>query len=214
MQRTSNVGNIYFMNLPKEYLSWSQINVWLKSKEQYRQQYYFGKKSPDTPQMMYGREIAEALENNDPTLAHIPRYANPEQSLKVTLDGIPLIGYLDSYDPKKHTFLEYKTSSSEKTWNALSVRKHDQLTMYSMMIEEQYGKVRNLCHLVELKTAWKTKTVEFDGIMLEGISRELMLTGEFNMFPRRIEKWERERMKEIIKRVATEIEQDYATYAT
>lgn len=203
------------MNLPKEYLSWSQINCWLKNKEQYRQQYYFGKKSPDTPQMMYGREIAEALENNDPALTHIPRYANPEQSLKVTLDGIPLIGYLDSYDPKKHAFLEYKTSSNEKTWSAVSVRKHDQLTMYSMMIEEQYGKVRNLCHLVELKTAWKEYDVEreFDGMTLVSKKRRLELTGEFNMFPRRIEKWERERMKEIIRRVATEIEQDYAAYA-
>lgn len=199
------------MNLPKEYLSWSQLNLWLKNKGQYREQYYFGKKIYDTPEMMYGREIAEALEHDDAGLSHIPRYAKPEHKLKVELDGIPLIGYLDSYDPKAHAFYEYKTSHTG-SWNALTVRKHDQLTMYSLMIEMQHGRVRNLCHLVELTTQWKQKSVTFDGIELLGDSRELELTGAFQLFPRKIEKWERNRMREIIKKVAKEIEEDYAIY--
>jgi hypothetical protein len=94
----------------------------------------------------------------------------------------------------------------------LTVAKHEQLPFYSLMIEEACGKVDALCHLDWIETVFSKKQVEFDGQMLEADGGELMLTGTIQSFPRRIAKWERKRMREMIRKAAEDISEDYARY--
>src|SRR5574338_1078197 len=99
------------LNLPKKYLSYSQMNTWLKNKEAYRSRYYRGEKQHENPEMLFGKKIAKMLEDpkDHPVLSKIPHYSISEYGIKTEVDGIPVIGYIDSYDPDTKSFLEYKT---------------------------------------------------------------------------------------------------------
>lgn len=200
-------------NLPKQYLSYSQVSLWLKNKEQYRSKYYLNEPTFETTESLYGKLIAKIMEDpveiaKNPTLALVPRYSEPEYDITVDIEGIPVRGYIDSYDPDTHSFYEYKTSHTN-SWNKVSVAKHLQLPFYSLLIEEKHKKVNRTCHLVWIETEFSKKTIEFAGHTLEADSRELRLTGKIETFKRIIPKWERERVRQLIVKVAEEIHEDY-----
>lgn len=203
-------------NLPKQKFSYSQMSLWLKNKEGYRAKYYRGEPQHETAEMIFGKLIAKRLEDNDPALSFIPRYEKSEQGIEINLEGLPIIGYLDSFDPSKNKFREYKTShlgrDGKLPWNRVLVAKHDQLPFYSFLIEQKYGEVDPMCHLDWIETDWKKKTIEFQGMTLTGDTRELLLTGNIKTFPRRIAKWERKRIKDLIIKTAEEISKDYKSY--
>lgn len=209
------------LNLPKKYLSYSQLNTWIKDKDAYRAKYYRGEKQHENPEMLFGKKIAKMLENPlvleiHPILSKIPHYSVSEHGIKTEIDGVPVIGYIDSFDPNTKSFIEYKTGhlkrSGEAPWNKVSVRKHEQLPFYSLLIELSEGDVNRLCHLVWLETKFKDKTMDFDGHILTAGTRELELTGTTNVFPRIITKWERKRMRTLIRTVADEISEDYTLW--
>lgn len=210
----------FFMNLPKKYLSYSAISLWQRNKDEYRRRYYENIKSPETPEMIYGKKIAKILESglfdDHPKLRKIPRYRSPEHPLEVTIDDIPLLGYVDSFDPGLGRFIEYKTGRNNvdgtDRWNTIEVYKTDQLPMYSLMVKEKYGYVENLCHLVWLRTVFTQKVTEFDGHRLVAEEKNVTLEGYFKIFPRRIFEYERQAMKDKIIRIAKEIETDYGAY--
>lgn len=202
--------------LPKKYLSYSAITLWNKNKEQFRSKYYLGEEGPITPYMLFGKEIAALLEQDDMSLRHIPRYKYPEHEIKVMVKGIPVIGYLDSFSKQLKTFIEYKTGilspTGEVPWNDAKVAKHDQLPFYSYLIKKKYGKVTCKCRLVWLETRWKTETQVFDGHELSGDSKQLELTGYKKVFTRTIREWERNRIEDMIIKAAEEISKDYEEY--
>lgn len=203
-------------NLPKPYLSYSQINLWLKNKNQYRERYYQNKKSPETIETIYGKAIAKILEDpieiaKNPTLSLVPRYAEPEFEIKIEVDGIPVLGFLDSYNPDTHSFYEYKTSHLN-TWNDVSVSRHLQLPFYNFLIKEAHGKVDRVCHLIWIETRFKKQKIEYDGHELQANGRELELTGKIQVFKRTIPKWERDWVKQLLTTTAKEIDEDYKYY--
>lgn len=208
------------MYLPKKYLSYSAISLWEKNKEQFRKRYYENEPSPDTPEMVYGKKIAKILElgkfDGHPTLGKIPRYSHPEHKMEIEIEGIPLLGYIDSYDPENFRFIEYKTgrnnSDGKPRWTLLDVHKTDQLPMYSLMIKEKYGTVENLCHLVWMRTVFTKKTLEFEGHTLESDERDVIIDGHYEVFERKIYDYERKKLREKIIRIAHEIEDDYTSY--
>lgn len=212
--------HVHKMDLPKKYLSYSAISLWERNKQEFRERYYENKKSPETPEIILGRKIAKILESgevaHDPILQAVPRYSHPEHKLEVTIGEIPILGYLDSFDPQTNSFLEYKTgrpnNDGSPRWDDLSVAKHEQLDIYSMLIKEKYGSVNNKCTLVWIETAYKKEQIEFDGRILEAKSSEIILTGPVRTFTRTIFEWERTRMKDKIIRIAKEIENDWIHY--
>lgn len=198
--------------LPKEYISYSAFSLWKRNKEAFRYRYYEGQPSTDTVETLFGKKIATMLEENKDEMKHIPRYAEPEFSIEVMIGGVKVLGYLDSYDPDRHRFLEYKTG--HMTWDKLRVLKHDQLVFYSMLIKESTGKVHPWCHLIWMETEFVKKKIMMGNIELEerGRTKTLRLTGKVKKFRRYISKNDRERMKVELLQVVEEIKYDYQSY--
>lgn len=168
---------------------------------------------PQTAEIVFGRKIADELENeiiDRPHLARIPRYSEPEHQIDCSIDGVPFRGFIDSYEPDTHQFLEYKTGRN--AWTDKKVLKHLQLPIYSLLIEHEHGHVADKCHLVWIETRFITKTLQMGEHTLEAQTRELELTGMFEMFERVITKEEREETKKLIIKVAEEISEDYTSY--
>ena len=197
------------LRLPKQYFSYSQFSLWLKNKDGYRKRYYLNEKQIETPEMLFGKKIAKILEDKR-RLRKVKRYSRSEYPIKCFLENVPVIGYIDSFDPEQKRFIEFKTGHTE--WDAVRVAKHEQLPFYSLLIETAHKEVTDLCSLVWLQTRFTTIKRKFDGIQLSAQSRELELTKRFEIFPRIIKKWERKKMREKILSVAQEISNDYANF--
>ncbi len=200
----------------RDRLSYSGWSLWLRDKEQYRKKYYRNEKLPENPEMLFGKKVAEQLESNDPLLAHVPRYPEPEFEMKVEVAGVPITGYLDSFDPDIPAFLEFKTGHTnykgDAPWDRVKVAKHEQLPFYSLLIETQFGKVQNKCSLIWLETVFKDKVQLFQGVTFGLSIQELELTGRIETFHRIIYKYERARIRKSIQDVARAITEDFNGY--
>lgn len=199
----------------RDYISYSAWSLWNQDKEKYRDRYYRNKEGFSSKEMAFGKEIAEMLENDDGQLKHIPRYEYPEYKLECTIDGIKLLAYLDSFDLKTCSILEYKTSHTRKDgsipWSNLIVKKHKQLDWYSMMVEQIWGKVNNEVKLIWLETDWEDDVIYYNGHKLSK-GNKLKLTGKVEIFKRKIYKYERTKIKKDIIKTVKEIHEDFTEY--
>ena len=208
-------------NLPRGYLSYSAVKLWLTSKAQYRKRYYENEKPFETVETNFGHKIHEIMEDPKkivkyPALMKIPRYSVSEFEIIVDVDGVPVKGRIDSYEPTTGSFNDTKSGHRNKDgkapWDAVRVRKDMQLPWYSFLIKHATGKVDKTCYLIWIETSFKRKTIEFDGHELSNESRELELTGAIEVFKRNIAQWERDRIRKLIGKVAKEISRDYTEY--
>ncbi len=153
--------------LPKPYLSYSQVRVWLENKDRYRDRYYRGIDEPGSRWLMFGSEIAKGLEDGTVKIAELPQYPVSEFQIKTPVDGVPFYAYVDTYDPARFKFREYKTGIHQRggapRWTLKAVREHMQLDVYSLLIQIKEGQVDDECHLDWIVTRNKTRLVEFDG---------------------------------------------------
>lgn len=204
------------LTLPKKYLSYSAIDLWNKSKDQYRKRYYENEPFIDTPETLYGKKVHKMIEDNDPLVKRIPRYNLHEVRVEIMLEDVPLIGYIDTLCPFSVRFMDYKTGrpkpDGSPRWDPVSVAKTKQLPYYSLFLKELNGSVEDLCHLVWLPTTYIKKSVEMDGHLLIADSRDVEWNNEVHMFPRVIHEYERKAAREEIIRSAHEISDDYAQY--
>jgi len=197
------------MNLPKNHLSFSQIELWIKAPETYRKKYY----AKDPPQygqsieMAFGNEVTEAMERDEDWTSFIPRHRTFEHEMLFDIEGVKILAYIDNMDLETMTFREQKTGRTP--WTQKKVDKHKQLDIYSLGLQEKFGKVNDECELIWVKTEKKLKTKMFQGIELESDSYDLKLIGEYEIFKRIITQQERDEMKTLIIKVAREIEEDY-----
>lgn len=189
------------MKLPRGYLSWSQYDIWSRSKEEYKKRYFIGKKPPESMEATFGKKIAKLIET-DPThdeVKDIPRLASPEHRIEAEIDGVRVLGFLDSYCPDTGKFLEYKTG--RKPWTASRVRKHGQLPFYAMLIETLRAERHPETTLIWIPTSLGPAPFY-----------EIVRNGPIVNFPRVIEGWEVKRMREEVVRVAGEISEYYESF--
>jgi hypothetical protein len=198
------------LKLPKEHLSFSQIDLWLRSKETYRKKYYGGVNFATTAAMAFGNEVTLAMAAGDPQYAFIPRFPRFEREMVVVIDGIPVKGAIDSIDDSINKFLDYKTGRTK--WTQAKVNKHLQLDLYSLMLEEEDGFVDEECSIVHVEAENALKSIEMDGHILEGTSTEIRVTGNVFEYKRIITKEERAAMRALVVKVGREIEEDFAAY--
>lgn len=191
--------------LNKPYLSYSAIDLWLKSPTQYRKRYYEQRPQPITPELSFGKKIATLLEASDESLAHIPRYAVSEKKISTEIDGVPILAYLDSYDPDGRRILEFKTG--KQPWTDARVQNHKQLDLYSLLVEMTEGSVTDTTTLIWLETERVAKPQT--GLLTAEESYDIALTGEVKTFERVITPDDRRVMRELVVRVASEIAADY-----
>ena len=206
-------SSIYGLN--KDYLSYSAWNLWKTNKDEYRRIYYECGEKFNTTETIFGKKIAELLEKTY-ELKHVPRLPIAEHGIRVEVEGVKLMGYLDSFDIDQCEILEFKTGHLSRDgkvpWDQVKVEKHKQLDWYSFLVKEKHGKVKNKLSLVWLETEFENKSIEFAGHTLTTQTRELKLTGKVVTFWRIIYEWQRQKIKKEILEVAKEIEKDYEEY--
>ena len=162
------------MNLPKNYLSHTQMSLWLKSPEQYKQQYFEGHRFEPTPYMRHGQAIAKLIEQNHESVRFVPRLRYPEHEIRTIIAGVPTLSYLDSFENHpRFSFLEYKCSKNP--WDQKMVDASQQMLFYSAAIRAAYGSLPKTAHLVWLHTrlvtavpdprgvVWEEDVIELDG---------------------------------------------------
>jgi hypothetical protein len=171
----------------------------------------------------FGKEIATILEDKKakkahPVLCKIPSYTHCEYELQFEIDGVPIKGYIDSFDPKKKRIIEYKTSikrrDGKQYWNPVSVKKHNQMLLYALGVKELLGEVHPETKLIWMETDIKEicKEIDFGNGTITDCQPGLYLTGHFEVFRRKLEDWEFDWMRMEITKTAQEISDDYTAY--
>ncbi len=131
--------------LPKGYLSWSQLDLWERDPEEYKARYFYGKPSPESGAMSFGKHISRVLEGKEKPGNHIEqsikllckRCGSPEYEIKTVLKtaygDVVLLGYLDDIDSKTFgEFVENKTGTTK--WSSKKAENHGQLHFYYLLI--------------------------------------------------------------------------------
>ena len=195
-------------NLPKKYLSYSAISTWLQSPSTYRKRYYEDSPMVFTPELAFGKKIADLLETKDESVAHIKQYLKPEQKINCEIEGVPIFGFIDSFDPETNSFYEFKTG--RVAWTQKRVDKHLQLDIYSLCIENIFGSVNDECELIWMET--EKNEEKTTGLITHEESHRIVLTGVVKEFKRTITESDRFACRDMIVRVAREISDDYSKY--
>lgn len=130
--------------LPRSYLSYSQWDLWLKNKPEYKRIYFYGGKSFENGATRYGKKLANALELDEDDgdeviqlVKHfLPKYSSLGHKLLVPAvvdkQSFILRGDLDSFDPPTLAFDEFKTGSVP--WTQRKVDSFKQITWYTTLI--------------------------------------------------------------------------------
>ena len=208
--------------LPKPYLSYSAMDLWARDPNEYRKRYYIGEPFFSTPYTEFGNLVGGALEEREwdhpvlaPVRGKIPQGTHPEHKLEVEVLGVPIMGYLDDFNLQDFSIEEYKTgirdSKGNAPWDRVRVRKHKQLTLYTLMVKHKYGDWNPDIRLTWMETEWARicEQVEFGQGTIEDCQLGLRLTGHVEVFPRTIAEWELDRMEQFIRKTAEEISEDY-----
>lgn len=199
-------SNKYF--LPRPYLSYSCISSFMSYPADFRARYYENKPMITTPELAFGKRIGEMLEHRDESLAHIPHGDVAEKELRFEVDGIPVLGYIDSFRSEDKYIYEFKTGKTP--WTQGRVDKHLQLDIYSLGVEMLEGSVSDECMLIWMET--RRKEVQQGGRRTHAGAYEIEFTGKVREFTRVITKEQREEAYNTIIRVAQEISTDYSDW--
>lgn len=164
------------IQLPKEYLSYSQIQLWKNDRKRYIELYMNGRQEMrfSNSGLEYGKVIADALERGvetgdlltDAAMLLIPKYDVADKEIRAevkTKDGsFFVIGRPDSLDSSTKAFYEFKTGKGK--WTLKKAQKHPQMIFYAMLIY--------LAHKVILSNAkliWIETSDTIDGIKPTGL---------------------------------------------
>lgn len=201
-------------NLPKQYLSFSQYSLWRSNKDAYRKRYYENIKSHETRELLFGKKIAKMLEKKDyteyPILAKVKQGSHNEYEIKVKINGVPVLAYLDSCTPKTGKIYEYKTG--KVIWDQKRVDEHEQLPFYAASMKAKHGKYNPIVDLFWLPTYVLPVKEIIGGIEFKASdspSAEICLTGELFPFKRTLSKIDIAQIEYDIKKTAEEISEDY-----
>lgn len=120
--------NIYNEKRP---LSWSAISSFEYDPEQWYRKYVLGKEEPPTKEMIFGSLFGKEVEKGTSKI-YVPRQDSMEHPFRVVFDGIPLVGYADSFcSTTLRALEEYKTG--KKLWDQKRADSHGQIDMYLLM---------------------------------------------------------------------------------
>lgn len=207
-------------NLPKGYLSSSACDLWERNPQDFREKYFLGQPGFSTPYTKFGKWFADDIEKHPEKYPNIPKGSIAEFPVKWVIEGVPVVGYLDSFDPSDKKIFEYKTSiqPSQSGWTQVKVRKWKQLPFYAMCINEMFGEYNPDVNLIVMHTEWTEVCTEtkFGTSMVRECEKALQFKegslDEPLIFERHIEPWELDVMKERLVRIATEVSEEYTSY--
>lgn len=195
--------------LPKPHLSWSQLNCWLTSKDRFRREYFECGKKIDTKYLRYGKDIAGLIEagKQRELLPDLIVYDVREHEIRTEVCGVPILSYLDDYDPVNNVFREKKTGKNP--WTQAKVIKHGQLVFYATALKHSVGKIPEYCDLDWIET--RDGAVEVDDFWREK-ENIVQVTGRIKSFHRRFDSREIDTMEKTIVKSADEISKAYRLF--
>lgn len=195
--------------LPKGYISWSALSCWLSNPSRFRREYFEHGERLDTKYLRFGKGIAKMIEEGKHKflLPDLVVYEMPEFEIRCNIKGVPILSYIDSYDPVKNVFREVKTGKI--SWTQAKVQKHDQLTFYALALFHATGKMPEYCDLDWIET--KEGSMEMDDFWHEN-EKMVNVTGRVVSFHREFDRRELERMEALIIKCAKDISEAYVKF--
>jgi len=156
-----------------------------------------------------GKGIAELIERDahKVLLPDLIVYDVREHEIRTTVRGVPLLSYLDDYDPIKNVFREKKTGKIP--WTQAKVIKHGQLVFYAVALKHSIGKIPEYCDLDWMET--KEGAIECDDFWREN-EKIVQVTGRIKSFHREFDEREIEKMEDLIEKSAYEISEAYQNF--
>lgn len=152
------------IQLPKGYISYSQLQLWQNDKKRYKEIYFDGRDElrVSNAGMEYGKIVATALEKGtdtddlltDSAMFLLPKYDIADQEIDTflkTKDGwIRILGRPDTMDSKTFDFREYKTGKT--SWSQKKAQNHLQMRFYAMLIYLKHKKILKEAYLDWIET--------------------------------------------------------------
>lgn len=195
--------------LPRPHLSWTQLSCWTTSPARFRREYFECGNKLDTKYLRLGKGIAELIERDahKVLLPDLIVYDVREYEIRTTVRGIPILSYIDDYDPVKNVFREKKTGKIP--WTQAKVIKHGQLVFYATALKYSIGKIPEYCDLDWMQT--KDGAIECDDFWREN-EKIVQVTGYIKSFHREFDEREIEKMEDLIEKSAYEISEAYQNF--
>lgn len=144
---------------PREYLSFTQKQLWEKDPKKYIERYLYDAAQFTTREMAFGKRLAVAVEEEkddedqllNEMIAKLPKLDQAEvevrADMKIGKEIVPLYGKLDHARKDLTAFREYKTGKTK--WTQRKVDEDKQITFYCTMIFILTGKIPN-----DIMLAW------------------------------------------------------------
>ena len=152
-----------YINLPRKYLSYTQMITWKTAKDRYKKMYFDGlDMRVINDSMVYGTKFADSLEHDretndtltDTATSLLQKYAIRDKEMvaemKTRNGWLRLLAKPDTYNPDTGEFREYKTGKVK--WSQGKAEKHLQLRFYAVVIYILHGKVVKDCYLDWVET--------------------------------------------------------------
>ncbi len=139
-----------YIQLPKPYLSYSQIALWMSNPATYKGIYFDQRDELRTTNagQAYGKVVADALEHGiqtgdlltDAAMLMLPKYDVMDKEFDVdmkTKDGwVKVLAKPDTLDSTTKSIVEYKTGKT--AWTQSKAQMHLQLKYYAMAVYLKY----------------------------------------------------------------------------
>jgi hypothetical protein len=185
------------------------MDCWLSNPKRYRKEYFEHSDKLDTKYLRFGSGIAKLIEEgkHKELLPDLIVYSEREYEIKCEVRGIPILGYLDSYDPIQNVFRDDKTGKIP--WTQAKVQKSNQLLFYATALKWKTGNMPPFCDLDWLET--KEGIIEVDDFWREN-EKIVQVTGRIVTFHREFDEREVERMESLIVRCAEQISDAYIKF--
>jgi hypothetical protein len=141
------------LNLPSKdkcgnsYLSYSQISLFLKDKDEYRKQYIIREPFVGNKYIDFGVKVGKALQENDfskfnekesDILKKVTRLDIFERKTILRYDNFYVIGFIDTIDNKLTRIIDYKTGGKKKEFE-YQKDNYNQLCYYALSIRQETG---------------------------------------------------------------------------
>lgn len=152
------------IQLPKGYLSYSQIQLWKSDKKRYIELYFNNRNELrlSNSGLEYGKIVADALEKGvatddlltDTAMSLITQYDVRDKEIvteiKTKHGSVGVMGRPDTMDSVTKAFREFKTGRVK--WTEGKAQKHPQMIFYAMLIYLKFGIMLSEAYLDWIET--------------------------------------------------------------
>lgn len=151
-----------YIALPHDYLSHSQMQLWINNPERYKQLYFDNRddlKYSNSGQD-FGKKVADALETGsdtgdiltDAAMLLLRKYDTMDQSFitefKEKNGGwLKIICKPDTFNSVSHAFRETKSGTEKNPWTQIKAQNHPQMLFYAVGIWLKYGTMNTNAYL-------------------------------------------------------------------